>query len=236
MVINAVAAHLRVVVIATTLVVAFADTARAAVVPAGICQAAIHVSSTVDLRWTADQLRRFRLEAGREWTARGVDVCWRDARTPCDHAGVTLYVRVAEHVPSSEPSTRRTLGWIGFSETAGPGPFIVLSVQRAVDLLGRAERAARRLAELPGMVQRLLPRALGRALAHELGHYLLARRGHSPAGLMRAAFRPEDLADEGDGPRMRLTASDSRALALRCAPRPVGLAVDAGPSRREGAR
>ena len=87
------------------------------------------------------------------WTALGVEVCWRDARTPCDHAAVTLYVRVADDVPSTGPSTRRALGWIGFSDVGGPGPFIVLSVRRAIEVLGRAERAARRLAELPGMVR-----------------------------------------------------------------------------------
>ena len=104
----------------------------------------------------------------------------------------------------------------------GPGRFIVLSVRRAMELLGRAERAARRLSEMPGMVERLLPRALGRALAHELGHYLLARRDHSRAGLMREAFRPEDLADAGEGQRMQLARRDARALAPRCAPRPWG--------------
>ena len=190
MVINAVVLHLAVVLIATALV-ALADVVHAAVVPAHACQAAIEMSSAVDLKWTPEDLRRFRHEAERAWTALGVDVCWRDARTPCDRAGVTLYVRLAEDVPSAGPSTRHTLGWIGFSDVAGPGSFIVLSVRRAIEMLGRAELAARKLAELPGMVRRLLPRALGRALAHELGHYFLARRAHSPAGLMREGFRPE---------------------------------------------
>ena len=117
------------------------------------------------------------------------------------------------------------MDWL--SDVEGPGPFIVLSLRRAIDLLGRAERAARRLADLPGMVERLLPRALGRALAHELGHYLLARRAHSPTGLMREAFRPEDLADQGEGQRMRLAERDARVLALRCASRPAWLSADA---------
>ena len=151
MVINAVVLHLSVVLIATALV-AFADVVHAAVVPPHACQTAIEMSSAVDLKWTPEDLRRFRHEAERAWTALGVDVCWRDARTPCDHAGVTLYVRVAEDVPSAGPSTRRALGWIGFSDVAGPGPFIVLSVRRAIEMLGRAELAARKLAELPGMV------------------------------------------------------------------------------------
>jgi hypothetical protein len=34
---------------------------------------------------------------------------------------------------------------------------------------------------------------LGRVLAHELGHLLLGRNAHSPAGLMRARWRAQDL-------------------------------------------
>src|SRR5581483_4855060 len=37
-------------------------------------------------------------------------------------------------------------------------------------------------------------RALGRVLAHEMGHVLLAMSAHQPRGLMRASFRPADLA------------------------------------------
>ena len=230
MVINAVVRHLSLLMVVTALVASASDRARAAVVPLEVCHTAIDVSSPVDLKWTPDAVRRFREEAERAWTALGVDICWRDVRTPCEHALVTLYVRVTDDVPTADPATRRALGWIGFSDVEGPGPFIVLSVRRAMDVLGRTERAARRLADLPGMVERLLPRALGRALAHELGHYLLARRAHSPTGLMREAFRPEDLADPGEGPRMRLAARDARDLAARCAPRAVGLSADAAPS------
>jgi hypothetical protein len=49
---------------------------------------------------------------------------------------------------------------------------------------------------------------------------------------MREAFRPEDLADEGVGQRMHLTARDARAVAERCAPRAFGLTADAAPARR----
>lgn len=230
MVINALVGHRSVVLIVTVFVSSVAGVTRAAVVPSP-CYTAIEVSSTVDLKWALEDVRRFRHEAERAWTALGIDVCWRDVRTPCGHAATTLFVRVAEDVPAAEPAARRALGWIGYSDSKGPGPFIVLSVRRAVDLLGRAERAARRLADLPGMVERLLPRALGRALAHELGHYLLARRAHSPTGLMREAFRPEDLADEGEGQRMHLIPADAHALAERCAPRPLGLTAAAARSR-----
>jgi hypothetical protein len=219
-----------VILIALMLVALAAGSARAAVVPLRVCQTAIDVSSTVDLEWTFDDVRRFREEAERAWTPLGVDICWRGAQTPCADAAVTLYVRIADDVPTADPSARRALGWIAFSDITGPGRFIVLSLRLAIEMLGRAERAARRLSELPGMVGRLLPRALGRALAHELGHYLLARRTHSSTGLMREAFRPEDLADPGEGQRMHLSRRDRRALAFRCAPCPVRLTADAAAS------
>src|SRR5689334_22080469 len=38
-----------------------------------------------------------------------------------------------------------------------------------------------------------LGRALGRALAHELGHYLLASKSHTAAGLMRAAHSDDEF-------------------------------------------
>jgi len=38
-----------------------------------------------------------------------------------------------------------------------------------------------------------LGRAMGRALAHELGHYLLASKAHTAAGLMRSTLPAETL-------------------------------------------
>ena len=49
-----------------------------------------------------------------------------------------------------------------------------------------------------------LERALGRVLAHEIGHALLGPPHHDQAGLMRAAFRAEELGDPDRTP-FRLT-------------------------------
>ncbi len=214
-----------------------AATVRAAVVPLEPCAVTIDLSSTVALQWTSEDARRFREEAGRVWSHQGVALCWRDQDTSCPASQSTVHVRLAQNVPSNgldAAHVRAALGWIGFSDRTGPGPFIVLSVSRAMELLGQAERTARRLADLPGMVARLLPRALGRALSHELGHFLLARRAHSRTGVMRAGFRPEDLADEGSGQRMELPHDDKRALAQRCRETllRVAAAASAPPSRR----
>ena len=186
-----------------------------AVFPLTPCQIAVELSSTVNLRWTAEQLRTFRTEAEREWTRAGVGICWRDAANRCAGAETRIHVRIAEDVPALDARERRAIGWIGFTD-AGPGSFIVLSHRRASELLGESERGSRRLSELPGMIERMLPRALGRALSHELGHFLLARRAHSRTGVMRESFRPEDLADAGTGQRMRLASDDLRALDVRC--------------------
>ena len=185
---------------------------HAAVVP---CEVAIDFGATGPLDWSAGAHADFRREATRAWTREGVRFCWQD-EGPCA-APARLYVRVVNEVPGSQPGGRPALGWIGFSERTGPGPLILLSRRWAGELVGRAERGARALSELPGMVARLLPRALGRALAHELGHYLLVRRDHGTVGLMRAAFRPEDLADHAAGGRLELQARDRRQLRARCA-------------------
>src|SRR5262249_7020220 len=49
-----------------------------------------------------------------------------------------------------------------------------------------------------------LGRALGRVLAHEIGHVLLGAPFHDDVGLMRAEFRPDQLAEPDRAP-FRLT-------------------------------
>jgi hypothetical protein len=49
-----------------------------------------------------------------------------------------------------------------------------------------------------------LARALGRVLAHEIGHVLLGAPYHDRTGLMRATFRPDELAEPNRAP-FRLT-------------------------------
>lgn len=198
----------------TVVVLGMSVAAAAAVVP---CSVAIDMGASVPLGWSEAAHQTFRREATRVWTAEGVRFCWT-ADGDCPAWTPLLYVRVVPETPvAPDGGAGKALGWMGFSERRGPGPLILLSERWVVELLGRAERGARALATLPGMVRRLLPRALGRALAHELGHFLLGRRDHSMSGVMRTAFRPEDLADEGVGQRMALTSGDRRALRARCA-------------------
>lgn len=202
---------------AALLIVSMPIVAFAAVVPLDVCDVAVDVSATVPLRWSANDFSTFRQETASVYQKHGISLCWLEGGDTCPGASVTLYVRLAADVPSAGTRDSNALGWIGFTD-AGPGRFIVLSVRRAMALLAGAQLGARRLSEMPGMVERLLPRALGRALAHELGHFLLARREHSASGVMRESFRPEDVADESAGARGRLAGADAQQFATRCGP------------------
>lgn len=59
-------------------------------------------------------------------------------------------------------------------------------------LFERIERASDRFALDSGLV-------LGQAMAHEIGHLLLPRGTHGPAGIMRASWRMEDMRDGVQG-------------------------------------
>lgn len=73
--------------------------------------------------------------------------------------------------------------------------FAVISIdaaRRVVDAVaGRDEPQA--------LVERRLGTVLGRAVAHEIGHFLLATRGHARSGLMRAHVDVSDFADLRSG-------------------------------------
>lgn len=213
--------HASQLVIASLAFITPAGDAEGAVVAVEIqpCEVAVEVTTTVPLRWTRPEVLRFRRSVEEVWRPHGVRLCWREGENACPAARATVFVRLADDVPRNEPPDPEAplaLGWIGFSERRGPGPFIVLSVRHASEMLSRVRRASRRLGEMPAVIAHLLPQALGRALAHELGHYLLARRTHSGTGIMRAALTPDDLADGRLGRRGRVAPTDARMLSSRC--------------------
>jgi hypothetical protein len=78
--------------------------------------------------------------------------------------------------------------------------------------------------------ERELARALGRVLAHEIGHVLLAVPNHDGAGLMRAAFRPNELAAT-EGAPFRLSCDGVGRLKsrIRVLTGNDGFAVDRAP-------
>ena len=79
------------------------------------------------------------------------------------------------------------------------------SQEIAFVLFDRVERAADRYALDSGLV-------LGHAIAHEVGHLLLPRGTHGPAGLMRARWRMEDMRAAVQG---QLGFSESEAAIIR---------------------
>ena len=201
------------------LIAAATSNAHAAVVPFDDCEIAVDVLSSMPLRWSTGDLRRFRAEGQRVWISRGVVICWSGPGETCGGVRTRLFVRLAPRAPAApggEAEARTLLGWIGFSRRDGPGPFIVLAVERARELLREAARRARGFTLQPEVVERLLPQALGRALAHELGHFLLASRAHSRTGIMREALHPDDLAGPVSAERLSLTRAQLGLLDQRC--------------------
>lgn len=220
---------------AALLIAVQAAAASAAVLPFDSCDIAVTVSPRFLLPWRGDDIRRFRAEAERVWVARGVDICWTEPGESCEGVRTRLFVRFAPRAPASpggEASAHRLLGWIGFSERHGPGPYIVLAVERAREMLREAMHRASGLTPQPSIVERLLPQALGRALAHELGHFLLASPAHSRTGIMREALLPDDLAGAGLRHRLSLTREQVQLIDHRCEAGGTRLAL-AGSGTRE---
>ena len=87
------------------------------------------------------------------------------------------------------------------------------------------------------MHDRVLARALGRVLAHEIGHVLLGAPYHDDAGLMRATYVPDELADPDRAP-FRLTCTGVSRLRSRVRKltelRFVGRQLWTGPEQVEG--
>jgi len=93
-----------------------------------------------------------------------------------------------------------------------PEPELTVSVTAAREFVRQARP------EWSSAVQSLIAaRIVGRVAAHEMGHYLLAERGHRPYGLMRARFDGASLLAPHlepfqPPPRIELDAGLSRAM------------------------
>jgi hypothetical protein len=149
------------------------------------------------------------------WKANGIEVvaCASDLAPTVSEmssrATATVTLILAQTVRAAAP--RGPLGWVEFLGDASPLPVIHVSLPTAHALIDRASLYGTHGSLLPRHLRdRLLVRVLGRAAAHELGHYLLASRGHAPTGLMRARFTPQEwFGDQNSAFRLR---SDERAM------------------------
>lgn len=137
------------------------------------------------------------------WRAAGFTFVWRRvtraAAAPAPGGDPGSYqpsgLRVVIGDDVGVPRDHRTpLGWIVFDDERSPRPEIYLSHANAGRLMEAARPVVGIIDQMP-IVQReiLLARAMGRALAHELGHYLLASKAHTRAGLLRASRTASEL-------------------------------------------
>ena len=151
------------------------------------------------------------------WSRHGVKLGWLGPDHVRPDSGANVDVLLA---PDSlgcggvRPTARKTLGCFTFTLDGDSRSLITIFPQRAQQLAGvlSARICGRRCLE--GWIEELHGTVLGRALAHEIGHYLLGPE-HSPAGLMRAEFDPQDVL-AGDPKAVSLTGPQLQRLTSRC--------------------
>ena len=106
----------------------------------------------------------------------------------------------------------RVLGRVVMDPAIPTGEPLHVSFEATESVLARRSTRPRSLAGI--VLDRDVARALGRVLAHEIGHVLNGAPGHDRAGLMRATFDAEELAEPDSRP-FRLTCSSADLLKSR---------------------
>ena len=155
-------------------------------------------------------VERAEREAGRILRGADIEVTWLNcpehgqSEAPASLCSEAVYpshlqLRI---VPASRGLTSSTMG-ISFSGQGGKGCYADLFYE-PIQQLQQETHAS------PSVI-------LGHVMAHELGHLLLGTNSHSPSGLMRAHWTPEDLANAAKGNLLF-----SREQALRIADRVSG--------------
>jgi hypothetical protein len=158
-------------------------------------------------------------EADAIWGAHGVSivaVAPEQAGPPAADARLVVALARASRPPAA-PGRRERLGAIVFDHDNAPATTITIDVAAVAAIVARARLGGRPFDQWPPAGRdALVGRALGRVLAHEIGHYLLASRVHTSAGLMRAAFDGDELVRPGRG-GFGMAARDLPRLRLRLA-------------------
>jgi hypothetical protein len=151
------------------------------------------------------QLLAMKREAAGLWEPHGVALTWIGTTDAGRQAPpgllALLHVRLADSEDRRHPGrfSARRLGTVLFLENGGVAePTVSLSIEAIGRTIEEARWTSGRVGNWPAELrQELLGRALGRVLAHEIGHFVLAWRGHTPDGLMRPDFRGETLVQPG---------------------------------------
>ena len=115
-------------------------------------------------------------------------------------ADVRLVVTLDRTPKPAAPGRSERLGAILFDHENVPATTLTIEVGAVEAIIARTRWGSRPFDQFPSAWREtLVGRALGRVLAHEIGHYLLASRGHAAAGLMRARFDGDELLRPGRG-------------------------------------
>lgn len=162
------------------------------------------------------ELHAMRQETSAIWRPYGITVRWLTML----QQGVGD-VRVVARLPFSPATLEadapdRPLGSVLFVEGI-PDGVMMIRPEAVEAVILNAGWNGRPLSDVPRALREdLAGRALGRVLAHELGHYLLAQRGHATRGLMRASFKGTELVAV-DRRAFRLLSAEVVALGPRVA-------------------
>jgi hypothetical protein len=143
-------------------------------------------------------------EAERLWRPYGVHLEWTDSRTSAvaPH-GFSLEAVLDRQIDEPDlPKWTTVLGRAYLNLDVPNARPIRVSVNGTEQVL--ALRTTSRASIVSIVHDHELGRALGRVLAHEIGHLLLGVPYHDEVGLMRAVFRPDELAEPDRAP-FRLT-------------------------------
>lgn len=149
--------------------------------------AALAVALTVNVSVAPDipatLVSRALAETDAIWRGAGVEFSWR--RAPSESAPAALHL-VIGHETRPVREGGLALGWIFFDEST-PGQRIYVSYANVNQLMLDSSGVVGPQDRMPLFEREvLMARAMGRALAHELGHYFLASKDHTSAGLMKA--------------------------------------------------
>jgi hypothetical protein len=129
------------------------------------------------------------------WMPYGVHLEWTDSPAPgAAPSGLSLEV-ILERRIIDEPGLTKwatVLGLASLKRNAPSARPIRVSLDATESVL--ALRTISRTSTGRIVFDHDLGRALGRVLAHEIGHLLLGAPYHDDVGLMRAVFRPDELA------------------------------------------
>ena len=129
------------------------------------------------------------------WRPYGVHLEWTDSPAPeAVPSGLSLEVILERRIIDAPglPKWATVLGLASVKRNAPSARPIRVSLDATESVL--ALRTISRTSTGRIVFDHDLGRALGRVLAHEIGHLLLGAPYHDDVGLMRAAFRPDELA------------------------------------------